>query len=385
MKNYIVIICLLTLISCNKNKVTKKSNEELGYELVKIDSFTVYNLTKVRITDFSESENIFLGYSEAENDVLEISPKGIILKRINLSGEGPEKLGNWVPLGLSFGPHGKRVFQLPFQLVTYNEDYKQLENMRIQSPLPVRTNTPLGKTIYFIENEKPRYLVGPNTFLSAHLLIYNDEGRDTLQNFSLLYPESGQMKSIIPYEEDSYFKKTKNIYTDLMNKSFFIDGQKLVVLQGLSETIQVYDLLDFSLTKNIAITHTEFIKYDPVPVGTAYDDPRSKQLSSMAGRNLKIIQLSEDLWLIRYYQGITNAEFEARNSEEEPFRYADASDKIKLLVIKNGKQVSGEISTPEGLMLFSLGKNKILIQEKASIEIEEEFTKYCIYELKELS
>lgn len=269
--------------------------------------------------------------------------------------------------------------------MTYNEDYKQLKNIRIQSPLPVRTNTPLGKTVYFIENGNPRYLVGPTTFLSAHLLIYNDEGRDTLQNFSLLSPESGQMKSIIPYEEDSYYKKTKNIYTDLMNKSFFIAGQKLVVLQGLSETIQVYDLLDFSLSKNIAITHTEFIKYEPVPVGTAYNDPRSKQLSSMAGRNLKIIQLSKDLWLIRYYQGITNAEFEARNSEEEPFRYADATDKIKLLVIKNGKQVSGVISTPEGLMLFSLRNNKILIQENASTEIEEEFTKYSIYEFKEVN
>lgn len=382
MKYCFVLICLITLFSCGENKESKKSNGELSFELVKIDSFTVDNLTKVRITDYSESGNIFLGYSEAENDVLEISTKGEILKRVNLSGEGPEKLGNWVPLGLSFGPDGKRVFQLPFQLVTYNEDYKQIENIRIQSPLPVRSNTPLGKTAYFIENGNPRYLVGPTTFLSAHLLIYNEKGRDTLQNFSLLYPESGQMKSIIPYEDDSYYKKTKNIYSNLMNKSFFIDKQQIVVLQGLSETIQIYDLSDFSLIKNIPITHTEFLKYDPVPVGTAFDDPRTKELSSMAGRNQRIFQLSEDLWLIRYYQGVTNAEFEARNSEEEPFRYADAIDKIKIIVIKNGEQVPGELRVPEGMMLFSLGNNKILIQENASTEIEEEFTKYSIYELK---
>lgn len=385
MKNLYAILIIFSMISCGGSGENKMLSRELSYELVKVDSFTVENLTKVRITDYSESENIFLGYSEAENDVLEISPKGEILKRVNLSGEGPEKLGNWVPLGLSFGPDDKRIFQLPFQLVTYNKDYKQLENIRIQSPLPVRTNSPLGKTEYFIENGNPRYLVGPTTFLSAHLLIYNEEGRDTLQNFSLLYPESGQIKSIIPYEEDSYYKKTENIYTGLMNKSFFIDQKNLIVLQGLSETIQIYDLSDFSLIKNIPITHAEFLKYDPVPVGTAFDDLRTKQLSSMAGRNQRIFQLSEDYWLIRYYQGVTKAEFEARDSEDEPFRYVDATDKIKLLVIKNGEQVSSELSVPEGIMLFSLGKNKILIQENASTEIEEEFTKYSIYELKEVN
>jgi hypothetical protein len=49
------------MISCGRSGENKMHSEELSYELVKIDSFTVENLTKVRITDYSESENIFLG------------------------------------------------------------------------------------------------------------------------------------------------------------------------------------------------------------------------------------------------------------------------------------------------------------------------------------
>ncbi|MFN3800907.1 hypothetical protein [Belliella pelovolcani] len=379
------LLALLLLAACGKSEESKHFSNASGYELIKVDSYQVDNLTRVRITDFSETENIYLGYSEAENDVLEISPEGNIIKRVNLSGDGPGKLGNWVPLGLSFGPEQKRVFQLPFQLATYNQNYEQVENIRLQSPLPVRASNPLGKTAYFMEDGNPRYLVGPTTFLSAHLLIYDEVGRDTLQNFSLLYPESGEMKSIIPYEADSYFKKTPNIYTNLMAKLFFIANDKLYVLQGLSESIQVYDLKQFNLIENIPLTHSEFLKYDPVPIGTSFDDPRNKQLNSMAGRNLRIFDLNDEFWLVRYYQGITNSEFELRDSEEKPFRFVDAYDKIKLIVFKNGEQIPGELDAPSGTMLFSLGKNKVLVEEKPSEDIEEEVTRYSIYELRAIN
>ncbi|SIS89441.1 hypothetical protein [Belliella pelovolcani] len=379
------LLALLLFAACGKSEESKHFSNASGYELVKVDSFQVENLTRVRITDFSESENIYLGYSEAENDVLEISPEGNIIKRVNLSGDGPGKLRNYGPMGLSFGPDQKRVLQMPFVLATYNQAYEQLENMSIRSPLPVRSIIPSGKTAYFMEENHPRYLVGPTTFLSAHLLIYNEVGRDTLQNFSILYPETGELKSIIPYEADSYYKKTPHIYTNLMAKSFFISANKLYVLQGLSESIQVYDLLDFSLIKNIPLTHSDFIKYDPVPLGTVMDDPRIKQLSSMAGRNQKLLEISEDYWLVSYFQGVTESEYELKNSEEQPFRLGDAYDKLKLLIFKNGRQVNGELAAPKGIMLFSLGNNKVLVEEKPSEDIEEEVTRYSIYELRAIN
>ncbi|WP_373493543.1 hypothetical protein [Aquiflexum sp.] len=382
MRNSSFLLALCLLVACSQ-KHSDTLEELLGYQLVKIDSFRVDNLTRVQITDFSEKENIFLGYSEAENDILEISPKGEILKRVNRRGDGPNNMGNWTPLGMSFGPNGERMFQLPFQLLSYDKDYNQTNNIRIMSPLPVRANMPLGRTAYFMENGQPRYLVGPSTFLSAHLLIYTEEGRDTLQNFSLLYPESGNMKSIIPYEADSYYKKSEHIYYWRMGKSFFIDGNELVVLHHLADDILVYDIdNDFSLKRRVPITHSAFEKYNPLPIGTAMDDPKVNELNYMSGRNEKILSLGNQIWLLSYFQGVTPAMYEANNSEESPFSTKKVMEKHKLLVFKDGQQVPGEIQKPEGNIIFSFKGNQILVLEETSEETEEEFTRYSIYEVK---
>jgi hypothetical protein len=380
--NQILVLCLL--LACSK-KNSESLEESIAYQLVKIDSFQVNNLTRVQITDFSESENIYLAYSEAENDILEISPKGEILKRLNLRGDGPNMLGNWTPLGMSFGPNDERIFQLPFQLLSYDKDYNQIYNLRIQSPLPVRANIPLGRTAYFMENGQPRYLVGPTTFLSAHLLIYNEEGRDTLQNFSLLYAESGNMNSIIPYEPESYYKKTANIYYGLMGKSFFVQDSELVILHNLADEILVYNMDDnFSLSNTVPITHSAFEKYEPLPIGTAMDDPRLKELNFMSGKNGKILPLGNNLWLMSYFQGVTPALYEANNSEESPFTAKKVPEKNKLLVFENGQQVPGEIQQPRGNILFAFKGNHILVLDEPSEETEEEFTRYSIYELKKM-
>lgn len=384
MRNLSILLVFSLLIACNKKR-SGSLEESLGYQLVKTDSFQVDNMTRVQITDFSEKENIFLGYSEAENDILEISTQGEILKRVNRRGDGPNNMGNWTPLGMSFGPNRERIFQLPFQLLSYDEDYNQIANMRIMSPLPVRANLPLGRTAYFMENEQPRYFVGPTTFLSAHLLIYNEEGRDTLQNFSLLYPESGKMKSIIPYEPESYYKKSEHIYYNLMGKSFFVEGNELVVLQNLADEILVYDIDDdFSFNRKVPVMHSSFLKYNPIPIGTPMDDPRMKELNFMAGKNGKILPLGNQLWLLTYYQGVTPALYEARNSEESPFSSNKVSEKNKLLVFEKGLQVPGEIQQPSGNILFAFKGNHILVLDEPSEETEDEFTLYSIYELKKM-
>ncbi len=384
MRSTSIILILCLLLACNQKRSEIKI-ESVGYQLVKIDSFQVDNLTRVQITDYNEAENIFLAYSEAEHDILEISPKGEILKRVNLRGDGPNKMGNWTPLGMSFGPNGERIFQLPFQLLSYDKDYKQIYNLRIQSPLPVRANIPLGRTAFFLENGQPRYLVGPTTFLSAHLLIYNEEGRDTLQNFSLLYPESGNIKSIIPYEPQSYYKKTAHIYYGLMGKSFFVQDNELVVLHNLADEILVYNIGDnFSLNKTVPITYSAFEKYEALPIGTPMDDPRLKELTFMSGKNGKILPMGNNLWLMSYFQGVTRALYEANNSEESPFTAKKVIEKNKLVIFENGLQVSGEIQQPRGNIQFSFKGNHILVLDEPNEEMEEEFTKYSIYQLKKM-
>ncbi|MGY6741234.1 MAG: hypothetical protein ACXIUQ_00760 [Cecembia sp.] len=381
MKRLLICLAGLVIISCGRENTSSK--EALSsYGLLKVDAFEIENFTKVHLTDFSPEERIFLGFSEVQNEVLEISPEGEILKRVNRTGDGPNNYGTWNPLGLSFGPDGKRVFQFPFRLITYNADYEIVDEFRIPSPLPIRAITPIGKTAYFEENGNTRYLVGPSTFLSAHHLIFTEEGRDTLQNFTLLKTESGETKTVLPYEEDSYYKKTDQIYYNLMAKSYFIEGNELFLVQNLDDAIHVYDLKDdLKILRKIPIYHSQFEKASPLPIGIAPDDPRVKNLANLPGRNRQLLNLGDNTWILTYYKGVSQAVFEARNSEEKPFSILDQEDKLSLVIFENEKQLEGELALPEGSILFALPDKKILIKEKSNEEVEEEVTRYSIYQL----
>lgn len=382
MKNLLFIAVIVLIASCSNPK--NESNVEAStYELIKVDSFAVENFTKVHITDYSKDENIFLGFSEVENEILEISPKGEILKRVSRKGDGPNNYGTWNPLGMGFGPEGKRVFQFPFQLITYSADYEIVDNFRVPSPLPIRANIPLGKTAYFEEDGNTRYLVGPSTFLSAHHLIFTEEGRDTLQNFTLLKTESGATQSVLPYEQDSYYKKTDQVYYNLMAKSYFIEGNDLYLVHNLDDFIHVYDLKEgFKLKKKIPIQHNTLEKASPLPIGVAPDDPRVKDLINLPGRNRQLLNLGENTWILSYYQGVSKAVFEARNTEEKPFSILDQHDKMKMLIFENGRRIGPELDLPEGNILFALPGKRILVKDKPNEEVEEEVTRYSIFELR---
>ncbi|RZS97839.1 hypothetical protein [Cecembia calidifontis] len=382
MKTLLKCLAGLFLISCG-NKNVSFNEQSLSFELIKVDSFEIENFTRVHLTDFSPEEGIFLGFSEVQNEILEVSPKGEILKRVSRNGDGPNRYGTWNPLGLSFGPERKRVFQFPFRLIAYNSDYEIVDDFRIPSPLPIRANIPIGKTAYFEDNGNIRYLVGPSTFLSAHHLIFTEEGRDTLQNFTLIKTESGQTKSVLPYEKDSYYKKTDQIYYNLMGKSYFVDGGELFLVHNLDDAIHVYDLVeDFKLLRKIPIRHSQFQKANPLPIGLAPDDPRVKDLANLPGRNRQLLNLGENTWMLSYYQGVSKPVFEARNSEEKPFSILEQQDKLNLVIFENGKQLEGELALPEGSILFALPGKKLLVKEKANEEMEEEVTRYSVYELR---
>ncbi|PSL07737.1 hypothetical protein [Cecembia rubra] len=381
MKTLLKCLAGLFLISCG-NKNVSFNEQSLSFELIKVDSFEVANFTRVHITDYSPEEGIFLGFSEVHNEILEVSPKGTILKRVSRNGDGPNHYGTWNPLGIGFGPDGKRVFQFPFRLITYNSDYEIVEDFRVPSPLPIRAIIPIGKIAYFEENGNTRYLTGPSTFISAHNLIFTEEGRDTLQNFTLLKTESGQTKSILPYEEDSYYKKTDQIYYHLMAKSYFIEGSELFLVHNLDDAIHVYDLTDdFKLLRKIPIRHKQLEKASPLPIGIAPDDQRVKDLANLPGRNRQLLNLGNNTWMLSYYQGVSKSVFEARNSQEKPFSILNQQDKLSLVIFENGKQLEGELALPEGTILFALPEMKILVKEKANEEVEEEVTRYSIYEL----
>ncbi|NVJ84747.1 MAG: hypothetical protein HWE15_00470 [Algoriphagus sp.] len=371
------------MASCSQKESIQESDNENPFRLAKIDSFEVQNLTRVFIRDYSPEEGIYLGYSMVEDEILEISEEGKILNRVKKKGEGPDFYGNWNPIGISFGPNQERVIELPFRIVTYDSNYEVLQDQRIQSPLPIRTFGPMGRTEYFQKEDSTFYLVGPSNYLSAHYLIMNEEGRDTLKNFFQIDIQSGDMQSVLPYREESPYKTTEGIYQELMTKTFVIDHDKnqLWLLHGLSKEIEVYQLPGYELIQTIPLEHEEFMSYSPVPIGTQGNDERITPLRFLAGRNKQLIQLEPNLFLINYYKGISEAAYQTRIVEDATYTPTIDTKENSIIIILDGKQVGAELPSVPGSILFGLGDGKFLVQEPENPEFEEEKTRFSIYRL----
>lgn len=375
----------LIVVACNgPAKEESLEGSKLSYQITKVDSFEVQNLTRVIISDYSAEEHIYLGYSMVEDEILEISETGEIIKRVKKKGEGPGLYGNWNPIGMSFGPDGLRIAELPFALFAFDSTYQTVYNPRIQSPLPIRGFGPMGQTEYFQNEDSTFFLVGPSNYLSAHYLIHNEEGRDTLQNFYKLHLQSGDMKSVVPYRDNSVYKQTLDIYPELMTKNFVVDhqNQELWVLQGLDDEIDIYSLPSLSFKESIPVNHSEFLEYPPVPIGATGNDDRLTALRLMAGRNQELIQVDSDLFLVQYFTGVSEGQFNARRGEDAIYSPTRDPNEQGILLFSNKQQVPEELPSITGSILFGLGDGKFLVVEPENAEIEEEVTRFSIYQVQ---
>lgn len=138
------LLLWIGLLSCStptmEENTVNPGSGSAGYKLVKIDSFAIENFTRVQIMDYSPDEGIYFGFSESQNDFLEIDRQGQILKRVNLAGDEPNHFGSRQPVAWSFGPGQSRIAEMAFSLIAYNPDYEIASRSRIISPLPIVTN-----------------------------------------------------------------------------------------------------------------------------------------------------------------------------------------------------------------------------------------------------
>jgi hypothetical protein len=387
MNRYLVVLFMAfwasSACTSEHSSLGGKEASRVSIELLKIAEFRVDNLTRVHILDFNPEEGRYLAFSEVENTILEIDLEGNIIKRVSRHGQGPGNYGNWVPIALSFGPDGKRVVQSPFELFEYNADYEVLRSNRIYSSLPVRTNSPLGRTPYLLQGDSLRYLVGPQLYLSAHYMILTTQGRDTLKHFISLDPLTGNQSSIIPYDRSTYYPDDEQLYQFLMTKSFFVENNTLIMLGALEQEIQAYAPgNDWNRKNAYPLNYADFKTYRPLPLGSDIGTPGMPFLQHMAGRNMNLINAGDGLWLVHYYEGLSENEYEARKAGKENYSVQDAKDKQKLLLLQNGKQLDVQLKPPNGRILFGLGDGRILVQDPANEEEEEEFTTFSIYEIR---
>ena len=169
-----------------------------------------------------------------------------------------------------------------------------------------------------------------------------------------------------------------------MGKSFFIDHEKneLAVVQNLDTEILIYDLPELAFNRSIPITHSEFTTYVPLPIGTPFSDEKAIALNRLSARNQKLFNMGDNIYLLQYFTGISQAEFDSRNSEEDPYVGQFDENEQRVVIFKEEKQHSKELKGIKGSIKFTLPNNKLLVQDPENSDIEEEFTRFSIYQLQ---
>lgn len=105
-------------------------------------------------------------------------------------------------------------------------------------------------------------------------------------------------------------------------------------------------------------------------------------IEKLAGRNHKLIDLGSKEYLLVYFTGVTQAEYDSRTSEESPYSPLSDATEQRILIFKDDKQLPVELPGINGAIVIGLPNKKILVQEPENEEVEEEFTSFSIYQLQ---
>jgi hypothetical protein len=145
----------------------------------------------------------------------------------------------------------------------------------------------------------------------------------------------------------------------------------------------VYDLASRTKLRDIPFEHAAFRSYPPLPLEANPESTDYVALTQMSARNMKLIDAGAGIWLMQYFQGMSEAEYTIAKEADEDFSWLKKRDKMKIILFKEGKPIKTELDAPSGNLLFGLGEGSFLVQDPPNPDVEEEVTRYSIYQITE--
>jgi hypothetical protein len=85
--------------------------------------------------------------------------------------------------------------------------------------------------------------------------------------------------------------------------------------------------------------------------------------------------------LIKYFTGVTEGQFNTRRGQDAIYSPTNDTKEQKIILV-SGKNQIGELESIPGSILFGLGEGKFLVVEPENPEIEEEVTRFSIYQVQ---
>ncbi len=386
MKSQIFLISLLCLIfSCAEK--TEKSDENLEFEFVKVDSLVMDILEPVHILDYHQEKELYLIVKQAsmEGHYLLIDKNGEIVSENKLS-EGPDAFGMVL---LRAGFVGDEImFVSDGKVYVYDLNFKQLRNY------PFEQN-PRVKLVHFSLDNLSTFK-SSNGELSAVVNLndgyyqpYPLDYYDTLNMVHLLDVRTGSVSKGGRLDENGKFRSGR-FYPFMDKPVYFSDLQSKnisTMLYGDTTLYQLNPNQHFKLVNQISLKRIQpdLIKEIPMEEAsyTTVKEYRSENVM-LGGAFNEMIGNGDEL-LVGYRTG-AKPELVFENQTPEQRKAMDMSKKRYYYYIKNGRQIGSPILWDlPGSLKLNVGKNRYLqYGDQAEIhEIEKDYQCYYIYELRE--
>ncbi|GAB2619255.1 hypothetical protein GCM10026987_16130 [Belliella aquatica] len=338
---------------------------------MKIDSFKVSRENKIRILDFQESRESFLGYDAIREEFLLLNKEGEVLEHVKRVGEGPNEYKTNL-IAASFDRDNLGYYLLSSQeFIHYDYSWRIIDRTIFSSYYTVNLYSgPRTKVPYFTKEGDSGIRFFSSFF--SNVGVHRFDLKDNLDEQKLIeyYDTNSEeikwamnldLDFFSPSELDQqYFSPIQIYHLDQKENLLYLTFRN-------SNLLGIYDLNDdFKLLKKVNLEHSSFLKTNQA-------------------RNVSLNKLGNGQLMLLYFSGKSEGDIQIETEKNPNYlAYQDPSC-YRFMIIDSNSEEMIEIPFPKGVEphseILNFGKDSILLRDQESPNVEQDFSNYSIFKL----
>jgi hypothetical protein len=225
---------------------------------------------------------------------------------------------------------------------------------------------------------------GDNSFISqpsgySTFFGFTDFLKENL--IEVFNPKNEKTYNFAPVSGRSNFSKLDPSIESIYAPVYSLDkGRgKLYLTTTLDDEISIFDLRTKKKTESFKISHESFPVLESSKI--SLKNITSSGPINLGAKNDNIYILSDGTVLVEYIKAISPENYEQKLTANHNYHHFGDPSYHRIILIRNGKQIGGDISFPFGEISLLFPDDTLLIK-LINPDEEEDFTRYGIFELK---
>lgn len=353
-----------------------------NYTVRKVDDLHIQSLAQVGIRDYDPERNEYLGFVDKGSEGVELaifdSDGKIVISEVR-RGDGPNYYSSSA-LTMGFAPDGGIFVQTSNEFLKYDREFNVIKRIRYEPKFTtVVYSGPRERFIPLSKGNEISFLTGVSGISG---MAMGPEVPSKVQLIEYYDPKLKSVQSIAPLSERGVFQGFGDEKSPASINSIYelnSDENLLYLTTTIDNEITVYNPINWFVVKRIKVKHEEFQPLDDIPLRES--NFKTVDKSGIFAENRKLLKFDSDLLGLVYVQGDSEAAYELRKSKIKPYRFQDP-EMFRLILFKDGVQLSGEHTISSGMIEMALPNNRLLVKVSEGDE-ELDYFPYEIWEIVE--